>query len=123
VPLYDGLNIFGRSVECKIVDNPRERQENAFFGLTGVESLDGGDRGRVAVVDGVLYGAYATDFGNALSLLRSYRDGVARPFVDQYGLTWQYALLDRFEPKGRVRYDPNSWGFVQDYQATFRILV
>ena len=41
---FGGTSIFGTAVSMVTADNPRETQLNAFFGLSGLESLDGGMR-------------------------------------------------------------------------------
>jgi hypothetical protein len=38
---YGGVDIFGLSVSLTTADNPRQAQENKYFGLDGIERLDG----------------------------------------------------------------------------------
>jgi hypothetical protein len=99
-------------------DNPRENQLNAFFGLSGLESLDGGLRGRVTHVTGLLYGTSAPLLASAEALFRSFNDGSARTLVDTLGATWPNVRLESFQPQGRVRRSPAGVMF-RSYQARF----
>jgi hypothetical protein len=115
---FGGVNIFGTAVSMSTSDNPRANQLNAFFGLSGLESLDGGSRGRVTEVTGLLYGGSPTVLASAESLFRSFNDGVARPLVDTLGTTWANVRLELFQPLGRVRQSPGGVLF-RSYKARF----
>src|SRR5438874_13795032 len=108
MPSYGGANIFGTAVSMVTSDNPREKQLNAFFGLSGLESLDGGARGRVTDVSGLLYGSLPASLSAAESLFRSFNDGVARPLVDTLGMTWRNVRLESLRPQGRIRQSPGG---------------
>ena len=56
MPSYGGVNIFGTAVTMSTADHPRESQVNSYFGLSGLEMLDGGSRGRVTEAGGLLFG-------------------------------------------------------------------
>jgi hypothetical protein len=112
------VNIFGTAVSMTTADNPRENQLNAFFGLSGLESLDGGMRGRVTYVTGLLYGASPPALAAAEAGFRSFNDGVARPLVDTLGTTWPSVRLQFFQPQGRVRQSPAGVLF-RSYKARF----
>ena len=97
MPSYGGVPIFGGAVTMRTADNPREKQVNAFFGLSGLETLDGGLRGRTTLVTGLLY-------GNTPSLLtprprrpsHSYTmSGVAKVLIDSLRTAWS-------EPSGSI---------------------
>jgi hypothetical protein len=113
-----GANIFGTAVSMTTADNPRANQLNAFFGLSGLESLDGGMRGRVTHVTGLLYAASPASLAVAESNFRSYNDGIARPLVDTLGTTWSSVRLEFFQPQGRVRQSPAGVLF-RAYKARF----
>lgn len=115
---FGGLNLFGTAVSMVTSDNPRETQLNAYFGLSGLESLDGGLRGRFTHVTGLLYGSSSFALAAAESLFRSYNDGVTRPLIDTLGVTWQSVRLDSFQPQGRVRQSPSGVLF-RSYTARF----
>jgi hypothetical protein len=118
MPSFGGTNIFGAAVSMVTSDNPRANQLNAFFGLSGLESLDGGGRGRVTDVTGLLYGNLPASLSAAESLFRSFNDGVSRPLVDTLGMTWPNVRLQSFRPQGRIRQSPAGVLF-RAYQARF----
>jgi hypothetical protein len=115
---YGGMGIFGAAVSMTTSDNPRACQVNSFFGINGLETLDGGFRGRITRVRGVLYGQSALFLASAEGLVRSYNDGVARPLVDNLGTIWPNVRLLRFQPIGRVRQSSDG-RFLRAYQALF----
>src|SRR5689334_1561156 len=115
---FGGTNIFGTAVSMITADNPREKQLNAYFGLSGLESLDGGSRGRVTHVTGLLYGNSAASLVSAESLFRSFNDGIVRPLVDTLGMAWPNVRLESFQPQGRIRQSPGGILF-RSYKARF----
>ena len=115
---FGGANLFGTSISMSTADNPREKQLNAYFGLSGLESLDGGSRGRVTHVTGLLYGNSPTALAAAESLFRSFNDGVARLLVDTLGVIWPNVRLDSFQPQGRIRQSPGGMLF-RTYRSRF----
>ena len=118
MPSYGGVNIFGTAVTMSTVDHPREKQINSFFGLSGLETLDGGSRGRFTEVGGLLYGSSAGSLASAESTFRSYDDGVARVLIDNLGEAWGNVVLQSFRPMGRVRQSPFGVYF-RAYKARF----
>ena len=115
---FGGSNIFGTAVSMVTSDNPRAKQVNAFFGLSGLETLDGGLRGRVTHVSGLLYGGTPTLLAAAEGIFRSNNDGVCRTLVDTLGAIWPSVRLESFQPQGRVRRSPAGVLF-RSYQARF----
>lgn len=118
MPSYGGVNIFGASVTMSTVDSPREKQINSFFGLSGIETLDGGSRGRVTEVGGILYGPGPAALAGAETTFRSFDDGVSRVLVDSLGTAWGNVVLHSFRPMGRVRQSPFGV-FFRAYKARF----
>jgi len=118
MPSFGGVNVFGTAVVMKTADNPRERQLNSFFGVNGFETLDGGARGRLTDVTGVLFGGSAAALASAEGLFRSMNDGATRTLVDTFGVAWNYVRLEQFQPWGRVRQSPYGYYF-RPYQARF----
>jgi hypothetical protein len=116
--LYGGVYIFGTAVSMNTADNPRANQLNAYFGLSGLESLDGGMRGRVTHVTGLLYGASSGLLAANEAQFRSFNDGIARTLVDTLGGIWPNVRLVSFQPRGRVRQSPYRV-FFRSYQARF----
>ena len=118
MPSFGGVNIFGTAVTMSTADHPREKQINSFFGISGLETLDGGMRGRTTTVSGVLYGNTSAALSGAEMLFRSYNDGVARILVDTFGTAWASVRLEVFQPAGRVK--QSAYGaFFRPYQARF----
>lgn len=115
---YGGVAIFGAAVSMATSDNPRESQVNSFFGVNGLESLDGGFRGRITRVRGVLHGGSALLLASAEGLFRSYNDGVTRVLVDNLGTIWPGVRLLTFHPHGQVRQSADGTYF-RAYQAHF----
>ena len=115
---YGGVAIFGTSVSMTTSDYPRETQVNTFFGINGLESLDGGFRGRITNVHGVLYGPSSTLLAAAEGLFRSYNDGIIRTLVDNLGTTWPNARLLTFQPIGRAKQSADGTYF-RAYRAQF----
>lgn len=99
-------------------DNPRENQINAYFGLSGLESLDGGLRGRVTRVTGLLYGLSPTLLASAEAAFRSFNDGKARVLVDTLGVSWASVRLESFEPVGRIHQSSGGM-LLRSYMAKF----
>jgi hypothetical protein len=116
--LFGGVNIFGKAVSMSTAENPRENQLNAYFGLSGLESLDGGARGRATHVSGLLFGDSPAALASAESIFRSYNDGIARPLTDTLGAVWLNVRMESFQPQGRVRRSASGM-FFRTYQARF----
>jgi hypothetical protein len=115
---YGGVAIFGAAVSMSTSDNPRESQVNSFFGINGLEALDGGFRGRITKVHGVLYGQSLELLGATEGVFRSYNDGVARVLIDTSGAIWPNVRLLNFQPHGRIRQSADGTCF-RAYQAQF----
>lgn len=118
MPAFGGTNIFGTAVSMTTADNPREKQLNAYFGLSGLESLDGGSRGRFTHATGLLLGGSPAALATSEALFRSFNDGIARPLVDTLGVAWPSVRLESFQPQGRVRQSPGGVMF-RTYKARF----
>ena len=118
MPSFGGISIFGVAVSMATADITRQSQVNSFFGINGLELLDGGFRGRVTRVRGVLHGASTLGLGGAENLFRSLNDGAARTLVDTLGTAWANVRMQNFQPHGRVRQAPNGT-FFRAYQAQF----
>jgi hypothetical protein len=122
MPSFGGVNIFGTAVSMSTTDNPRQKQVNSFFGVGGLETLDGGSRGRFTDVSGLLYGTSALALAGAEATFRSFNDGIARILVDNFGTSWANVRLESFQPLGRVMQSPYG-SYVRPYRARFLHLV
>lgn len=118
---FGGSDIFGRAVTIVTEDLQLDRQENAFCGLNGVESLTIGERGLFSTATGLLVGSTSGDLAAAENTFRTYRDGIARTLVDTFGNSWSNVILEAFAPQGRVRQDAYH-GYFRTYTARFRHL-
>lgn len=120
IATFNGQSIFGVVFSMATQDNPRAEQRNAFPGVSGVESLDLGRRGRVTTVSGRLGDSTRAGLATAEALFRSYNDGLAYSLYDNGGVLWANVKLDRFAPEGRVQV--GLFGgplYSRKYEATF----
>lgn len=116
---YDGVNIFGAAVKFQHLAHPHAQQSNAFFGVTGTQSLYGGGRGRLFLVRGLLLGATLADLNAAEAVFRSYADGLARTLVDPRGQSWPNVVFrGEFIPDSRGPYRTVQ-GWALPYRAVF----
>jgi hypothetical protein len=110
--------IFGTGVTFSTSNRPRQTQVNSFFGINGVEVIDGGNRGRETIVSGTLIAPDSASLSQSESVFRNLADGVARELVDSSGNTWQNVLLEHFQPIGRVQLAA-SGSSIRSYRARF----
>lgn len=122
MPSYRGAPIFGYSVTMATVDNPRAQQQNAFPGLSGVESLDQGLRGRFTIVSGRMIAPDGATLGTYEANFRSYNDGLSGDLVDNFGSVWPSVKLESFEPQGRIERFANTGAYHRRYTARFQHL-
>lgn len=122
LPTFGGSAIFGPAVVMSTKDIPRERQVNAFFGLSGVEWLDGGSRGFETHVSGLLVGPGEAGLRLALTLFRSAKDGQTHVLVDTLGIIWPFVLLTIFDPVPPVHRTPSGDRWCR-YEAQFVHLI
>lgn len=119
---YDGNSIFGLAVRCQMIPKASASQVNAFFGVSGVQSVYGGGRGRMFMISGLLVGEDHPAVDAAEATLLSYDDGIARVLVDTCGRTWSNVVFTgdyQPDPMGRrPLVDGSGWGL--PYRATFR---
>ncbi len=120
IAAFDGAYMFGVVFSMSTQDNPRSEQQNAFPGVSGVESLDLGRRGRVTTVAGRLGGPSRADLAAAEAFFRSYNDGQAYILYDNGGTLWADVKLERFAPAGPVQVGLfNGILYSRKYEATF----
>lgn len=120
IATFNGSSIFGVVFSMATQDNPRSEQQNAFPGVSGVESLDLGKRGRVTAVSGRLGASTIGGLATLEALFRSYNDGLAYVLYDNCGTTWANVKLHRFAPEGRVQIGLLDGAlYSRKYEATF----
>ncbi|MGC8638728.1 MAG: hypothetical protein ACP5XB_02485 [Isosphaeraceae bacterium] len=116
---YDGANIFGAAVGFQQVVQPNAQQTNAFFGVSGTQSLYGGGRGRTFLIRGMLLGTTIEDINAAEAVFQSYADGTARTLVDPRGRAWpNVTFRGEFTADPRGPY-PTAGGWALPYKAVF----
>ena len=117
-PTFGGNQIFGYAPVISTRDVPRETQTNAFFGLDGVEQLDGGDRGMESHATGILLGLGESGLRSLLTTFRSFKDGQGRVLTDTIGIEWPNVTLKTFTPSPMVHSTPQGYRWCR-YEAIF----
>jgi hypothetical protein len=81
----DGSAIFGLATH--FTENPveNEHQINQFFGINGLQSLFGGQRGRTIHVTGVLVASSPAGLTAARNIIMNFADGLTHTLVDNFG--------------------------------------
>lgn len=87
-PSFGGLYLFGEAVHIEHTPNANAQQIAAFFGVTGVQSMTGGGRGRAFMIQGVLPGLNPALCVEAELYLLQFADGIARSLIDTVGIVW-----------------------------------
>jgi hypothetical protein len=123
LPLFNGQAIFGTAIRLRRGVGERALQKNAFPGLSGLESLDMGGRGRVTNVTGRFKCATEEDLNAAILIFESYKDGNAYVLRDQFGNNWPYVLLEEFTPTGELNNIFSIGGYTVQYSAKFEHLI
>ncbi len=118
----DGESIFGFPLECRMLLNPSARQTSAFFGISGVQSVFGGSRGRVFQVRGLFYGPTPFDCDLAVNNLETFADGRARVLTKTYSdgssSFWPNVVyMNEYQPEGAPLLQAGDSGtWVQAYR-------
>ena len=122
---FNGSAIFGVAVKCQHTPRASAAQVNAFFGVSGTQSVYGGSRGRAFLVSGVLIAADLTTLAAAEALILAYDDGIGRVLVDTWGRAWPSVVFTgeyQPDPMGpRPLADGSGYGL--PYRAVFRGLI
>lgn len=119
-PSLDGSYVFGTAVRMDSGNASRESQENSYFGLGGIQHMDGGERGRETRGSCLLYGVNLEALVTACDQLESFDDGQPHELVDTKGRQWG-SVLCKFREK-------NPWfsdalgGCYQAYEFSFKHL-
>lgn len=115
MPGYGGnATVFGVSVRMAPTLNDRAAQRNAYPGLSGVELIDLGGRGRMTTIRGRLFGSTVGNLMAAKAILESYVDNVPRVLVDTAGIAWPNVVLH--PPRFIDRWTPGAGGFTWAYE-------
>lgn len=125
-PTLDGSPVFGLAVTMTTTEQERELQTNAYFGLAGLEVIDGGARGHITTVDGAHMGVSGNDntgetgranLALAQQAVRAFNDGRAHTLVDVLGQSWNGVFVGPLKPKPPVKLTPDGSAF-QTYSLT-----
>lgn len=87
-PTLGGLQLFGLACRVTNQKNPNAAQITSYFGANGVQSMDGGTRGRTFSVEGQLNASSPAGCLALMAALEQYADGQAREFTDTAGASW-----------------------------------
>ncbi len=116
----DGLNLFGSGPMSLRPDAwERQLQRRGFAGLDGELVIDLGLRSRAIQQTGRLQGASAAAVGALVTAIEAYQDGQPHTLVDDHGLTYPSAILERFETTTPIK---RGRGFWCDYAISYRQL-
>ena len=123
MPFFNDVDIFGTAVRMRRQAGERAIQKNSFPGLSGVEALDMGSRGRVTTVTGRFVCPDEDTFNAAVLLFESYVDGQAYTLVDQFGNEWPQVMCVEFGITGELNRIFGTGGVTAQYSAKFEHLV
>jgi hypothetical protein len=117
-PTYGGLPIFGYAVNVAMVPNANASQIAAFFGVQGVQAMDGGGRGRAFEITGLMAGTTPASVQFGQQQLESLADGVARVLVDTTGFGWANVVYKNdFSWTGKYMWSPTLAAWVRQYRC------
>jgi hypothetical protein len=89
----DGSPVLGLAVHVQHNPQPNAQQMNEFFGINGIQTLFGGQRGRTLLVSGVLVGNTVDDINASEAALLNFADGLPHTLVDDRGRTFQNVIF------------------------------
>lgn len=119
---YNGSNLFGPAAVVKVIDNPTAEQRASYFGVIGQTSLFGNLRGSIIEIRGILVDTNPANLNSQIQTIKSYRDGIARAFVDNYGNTYPNVLMGRYVPAGERVYRVAGGGYGEVFQIVLESL-
>ena len=117
MPTYGSFDL-GGACRVQMLFNPSEYQRNAFWGVTGVQLLWGGNRGRTFVVRGLFSASTRAGVAAKRDTLLSYADGIGRALTDSEGTAWPYVVFTG-EFAWTTPYAAFGSSYCREYQATF----
>jgi hypothetical protein len=114
---YDGFDLgTGHVVHDP---EPNAVMKSAYFGVTGLTSLDGGGRGRTFLVQAVWTAPDLASLVEYERVLLSYADGVGRVLVDNQGRVWPWVLFEgHYTPNPEGPYARDG-GWCLSYRCVF----
>lgn len=101
--------------------NANAQQINEFFGIQGNQSLYGGSRGRMFLIQGVFLAQAIGLVFLSEQLLLSYADGFSHTLVDNFGNVYQNVVFDAdYQRTGIPRPAAGGIGYAMPYRAAMR---
>ena len=117
-PYYGGFPVFGLAVSIHHVPNANAAQVAQFFGVAGVQAMDGGGRGRVFEVQGLLTGASPAGCVSSELFLLSFADGVARTLTDTTGISWPNVVFrGEYQRTGKFMTNCSGGGWLLPFRC------
>ena len=121
VPTFGGVACFGIVESMHTEGDPKAIQENAFAGVNGIQTLDGGTRGGRSQVQGAILADNVTNLGTAMASLQALQQtGTVGTFTDQFGATYDNCYIRMFKPVGKTMLAP-GFGVLHEYEMTIRL--
>lgn len=116
--LFDGLAIFGNVRRCT-TERVMARQITGYPGISGIDILNMGSRGRRTQIEGWHAAPGLFELGLIQDQVDAYvLEGLGHDFIDAKGRIFTGAVLEYFAPTGITYPDGASiGGFAQAYTA------
>ena len=95
VPPSWGSVPLGTAVKIMHTPGANAAMISAFFGAGGLQSLDGGARGRTFMIEGLATAAFPSGCDAFAAQLEGLADGRGRTLVDTVGNQWQQVVYRR----------------------------
>lgn len=83
----DGFGL-GVAVKCRQQVNPNSASISAFFGVDGLQYQDGGRRGRVFFIEGLIIASTPAGVVALEHALEEFADGLPHVLTDTTGTVW-----------------------------------
>lgn len=116
-PTFGGLAMFGQAVNMHMTPNANAAQIAAFFGVFGVQSLDGGQRGRIHEVTGLMVGATPALVQANEIQWEQFATGISQLLIDTTGLAWPNTVYrNEFSWDGRFLLIPAQGLWCRSYR-------
>ncbi len=118
----DGEPVFGYATQVRHHPHPNAQQINAFFGISGLNTLFGGQRGRTFMIQGVFAEMSLDGIVADEANLLSFADGQTHTLVDTLGRSWDNVI---FRGEYQQTSDPRpaaGGGWILPFKCTLEAL-
>lgn len=122
IPSLGGEPIFGICVTIRMIPNANANQVAEFFGVNGYQSLDGGTRGRIFEVQGILTGVTpGLIVAGSEAALMSFANGNVNTLVDTVGVSWSNVVFKgEYVPGDQFMFLPGLGVWGRPYRCVLR---